>query len=152
MREPSGGRALPGPNTARRSVEGHQGRRRCRRSSSSAGWAGTCGSVDAPLIDPNLQVSSTTTDGNQLRDVLLGGVFQPVGDAILVGGVTSAGFFSGGSQSIGISSGIVLTTGDARMVEGPNTDDGSTGFASELGDADLDTPALPGGARYRRGD
>ena len=47
------------------------------------------------------------------------------------------------ATSIGISSGIVLTTGDARFVEGPNTSDGSSGLASGLGDADLDTYFAP---------
>ena len=101
------------------------------------------GAVDAEVIEPVLSVTSTTTDGNQLRDALLGGVFQPVGDAVFVGGSNSAGFFVGGGTSIGIAQGIVLTTGDARSVQGPNTSDGSTGSASLEGDADLDAYFAP---------
>ena len=101
------------------------------------------GNVDSPVINPAVQVTSTTSDGNQLRDALLGGVFESVGDAVFVGGTTSAGFFVGGAESIGISDGIVLTTGDARYVEGPNNDSGSSGLASGLGDADLDAYFAP---------
>ncbi len=101
------------------------------------------GTVDANVIQSNLRVTGTTTDANQLRDAILGGVFTPVGDATFVGGAVSAGFFDGGTPSIGIASGIVLTTGDAHFVEGPNTDDGSTGSASLLGDPDLDTYFAP---------
>ncbi|MHB8969228.1 MAG: choice-of-anchor L domain-containing protein [Pirellulaceae bacterium] len=101
------------------------------------------GTVDSPLIDPALKVTSTTSDGNQLRDALLGGEFAPVGDAVLLGGAASAGFFTGGSSSIGISSGIVLSTGDARFAEGPNASDRSTGIASAVGDSDLDAYFAP---------
>ncbi len=101
------------------------------------------GNVDAPVIDPVLRVTSTTMDGNQLRDALLGHGFTAVGDAIFTGSATSAGFFTGGGESIGISSGIVLTTGDARYVAGPNNDDGSSGMASGAGDADLDAYFAP---------
>lgn len=101
------------------------------------------GNVETSVIDAKLRVTQTTTDANALRDAILGNIFQPVGDATFVGSSTSAGFFTGGSSSIGIASGIVLTTGDARYVEGPNQDDGSSGFASEAGDPDLDAFFAP---------
>lgn len=96
------------------------------------------GDVDTNVLDARLQVTETTTDANALRDKILGDSFTPVGDATFVGGATSAGFFVGGGSSIGISEGVVLTTGDANFVEGPNNDDGSTGLASQAGDQDLD--------------
>ena len=105
------------PQTARGSGGGHSRRdqqpggaggaedhggpgRRDRQSGSSStnSVINLFGNVDSPVIDPALQVTSTTSDGNQLRDALLGGVFEPVGDAIFVGGSTSAGFFTGGGD------------------------------------------------------
>ena len=94
------------PQTARGSGGGHSGRdqqpgvaERCSRSPrpwpmgrsirlcrAPSAVINLFGNVDSPLIDPALQVTSTTTDGNQLRDALLGGVFAPVGDAIFAGG------------------------------------------------------------------
>ena len=101
------------------------------------------GTVDTNVIGASLVVTGTTDDGNALRDAILGGAFTPVGDAFYIGGATSAGFFEGGGPSIGINSGIVLTTGDAHFVQGPNVDDGSTGIASGLGDPDLDAYFAP---------
>ncbi len=111
--------------------------------STSSSLVNLYGNVDTNVIDAGLRVAQTTTDGNALRDAILGDAFAPVGDAIYSGGVTSAGFFVGGSSSIGIPAGIVLTTGDAHFVEGPNAEDGSTGLASETGDADLDAYFAP---------
>ena len=87
---------------------------------------------------PAVTVDAITNDANRLRDILLGPGVTPVGNATLVGGATSAGLFSGGSSSIGIESGIVLTTGDASNAAGPNVADDSFGLASGVGDADLD--------------
>jgi hypothetical protein len=83
---------------------------------------------------PTLTVTSTTTDGNALRDTLLGPGITTIGSATLVSGNRSAGFFIGGSSTIGIESGILLTTGDAKNAEGPNTDDAFTAIASGAGD------------------
>ena len=110
---------------------------------SSSSMVNLFGNVDANVIQSSLRVTGTTTDANQLRDAILGNAFTPVGDATFAGGSVSAGFFDGGGPSIGITSGIVLTTGDAHFVEGPNSDDGSTGLASLMGDADLDNYFAP---------
>ncbi len=101
------------------------------------------GNVDADVIGASVRITSTTTDANLLRDAILGDVFTPVGDATFSGSAVSAGLFDGGSSSIGIASGIILTTGDAHFAEGPNSDDGSTGSASGMGDPDLDTYFAP---------
>ncbi len=88
-----------------------------------------------------LTVTGTTTDGNLLRDAILGPGVVPFGNATFVGSLVSAGFFTGGAPSIGIASGIVLTTGDANLASGPNISDSASGLASGAGDADL-TSAL----------
>jgi hypothetical protein len=90
------------------------------------------------IIKPGLTIDAVTTDANDLRDMLLSPGVTPVGDAVYVGGQFSAGFFSGGTSSIGIEKGIVLSTGDVRFAEGPNSNDGSSGLSSQLGDPDLD--------------
>lgn len=100
------------------------------------------GNVDTQLISRSL-VATPSADANQMRDAILGDLFTPVGDATYTGGGQSSGFFSSGGSSIGIESGIVLTTGDVQFVEGPNSSDGSTGFASQQGDADLDAVFAP---------
>lgn len=88
--------------------------------------------------------------GNLLRDRILGTGFTPTGGAAFVGGVdasdgtfTSAGLFTGGLSSIGIESGVILSTGKATVAAGPNTSNASSGDASLLGDADLDNEFFP---------
>lgn len=70
------------------------------------------------------------SNANALRNALLGPGITPVGDAVLVSGDGSSGFFSGGASSIGIASGIILSTGRAREAEGPNDSTGTSGNAS----------------------
>ena len=95
-----------------------------------------------------IQISGDpTTDGvefaNKLRDAILGdGVTAtPLVDAAYVGGsdatdgtFTSAGFFTGGLSSIGMDSGIILSTGDVEAAGAPNADDSSSAVASGAGD------------------
>jgi len=88
--------------------------------------------------------------GNMLRGQVLGTGLTPVGDAAFVGGVdatdgtfTSAGVFHGGLWSIGMDTGILLTTGKASVATGPNRSNASSGDASMLGDVDLDSEFLP---------
>jgi len=101
---------------------------------------GVCGVPDRPGaggLGP-LEIDQVTTDGNLLRDTLLGPGVIPIGNATLVGGPASAGIFRNGLASIGIDSGIILATGDVTVAEGPNLSDFDSGFASGQGDADLD--------------
>ena len=105
----------------------------------SGGGGGGPGPVTSPGPVTITRVTPpTTANANALRDALLGAGVTAVGNAILVGGATSSGLFLGGSDSLGIPSGIVLSSGNVNLVAGPNTSDGSTGQASMGGDADLD--------------
>ncbi|MCO6456859.1 MAG: DVUA0089 family protein [Pirellulaceae bacterium] len=99
------------------------------------------GNVVADLLSPSLVITQTTTDGNLLRDALLGpadGLVLPVGDAFFDGSDVSAGLFQGGFNSIGIEAGIVLSTGSVFSAEAPNQADLSSGLAAEVGDPDLE--------------
>jgi hypothetical protein len=61
-----------------------------------------------------------------------------------VGSATSAGTFTGGlSAGIGMDTGIVLTSGNVALIDGTNSSDSSSGTASAVGDADLNT-LIPG--------
>ena len=89
-------------------------------------YGGLSTAVEPPPVsdfpDGPVTVTSTTTNANALRDFLVGGSVQTVGDATFVGGATSAGYFQSGSWD-----GVVLTTGDARFAAGPNVADQSSG-------------------------
>ncbi|MCA9092408.1 MAG: choice-of-anchor L domain-containing protein, partial [Planctomycetaceae bacterium] len=102
------------------------------------------GGTDPDTSTGPIQLVKTSDNGNELRDTLLGSGITPIGNAIFTGAVAtattgSAGIFDNGTESIGIEAGIVLTTGDANFILGPNTVDSSTGIASGAGDAQLDT-------------
>lgn len=58
----------------------------------------------------------------------------------------SLGTFTGGAASIGFDSGVILSSGDARSVVGPNVNDDTSTDNGQPGDADLD--ALSGQATF----
>ncbi|MEO8493503.1 MAG: choice-of-anchor L domain-containing protein, partial [Planctomycetota bacterium] len=92
----------------------------------------------------------TTNDANQLRNALLGTNILAIGPATFTGSSNSAGFFEGGDALLGMSQGIVLSTGDVTVAEGPNDSSSSTGRASGRGDLRLDTAfGLTGSATTR---
>ena len=96
-------------------------------------FGGTANASLANAIPSDVLTATPSTDANKLRDALLGSGIAPVGDATLVSGDASAGFWTDGSKS-----GILLTTGDIANAVGPNLDGASVGDASGMGDADLD--------------
>lgn len=65
--------------------------------------------------DPGLAVESLTTSSPADLAASLGGT-----DAVYLGAPAAAGSFSGGSDIVGISEGVVLTSGDVANVPGPN--------------------------------
>ena len=101
-----------------------------------------------------LQIKSST-DGGQLLNSILGSGVTLVGTPTLVGqsdaGGAQQGLFSTVGPDIlgtGFSSGIVLTTGYASNVIGPNTSGSTTQSWNSLGDTDLDklSAAISGNA------
>ena len=71
-----------------------------------------------------------------------------VGAGVTISGVTmdcpdgAYGFFDCVDCNVGIEKGVILTTGDAVLAEGPNNSSGITGASGAPGDPDLD--AIPG--------
>lgn len=75
-------------------------------------------------------------DGSAMAASLLGSGIS-ISNVSYVGAATQGGFFSNGG-SIGISDGILLTSGDASLAPVQNSD-GETGFTGTGNDADLST-------------
>lgn len=80
---------------------------------------------------------TTSTDGTAMANSLLsGGSGVTISNVNYIGTSTQGGFFSNGG-SIGIDSGIILTSGDANLA--PNQDSDGAGASTGTGsDADLD--------------
>lgn len=82
---------------------------------------------------------SPSGDAGALTGTILGPGITLVGAPTYTGAASASGTFTGGLASgIGIDSGIILTTGDASLAEGPNSAD-DTGVNNFLaGSSDLD--------------
>lgn len=79
-----------------------------------------------------------TQDANLLVDTILGSGIS-VSGIIYSGADSASGIFTGGlSSGIGIENGIVLTSGDAALIDNSNDSDAATGNNALSGDADLD--------------
>lgn len=76
----------------------------------------------------NPLVVTTSSDANTLVNSILGSGITVVGTPTYSGANAGAsGTFTGGLDLIGISSGLLLTTGDASGAVGPNSQTGYTG-------------------------
>lgn len=91
-------------------------------------------------------VITPTSGGNALATSILGTGIT-ISNLSYTGATNQAGLFTGGIASgIGIQTGILLTSGDATLVDNVNDQDNATGDLSTGGDADLD--AIIGGTTY----
>ncbi|WP_421948883.1 choice-of-anchor L domain-containing protein [Phaeodactylibacter xiamenensis] len=74
-----------------------------------------------------LSVTSGIAASNLIRDVFIGGDCFDVDSVSLIGSTESVGQFELGSSSIGIESGVIISSGDASDAMGPN-------FTGNIGD------------------
>ncbi len=98
------------------------------------------------LISLTTSAQLTITTGysaNQLVQMLLGSGIQVTNitsKGINTGELWSAGkFYQGQVNGLGIDSGVVLTSGNARLASGPNTSSGTSANGSGQEDTDLET-------------
>ena len=114
--------------------------RSCRRAALAAGLALTFALVTASTAAAQLVVNDSgdaSPSADQLAQTLAGpGV--SVSNVTYTGAPTAAGLFSGGTGIIGFDDGVVLSSGSAIGVIGPNVQDGITTAQGTPGDADLD--------------
>ena len=80
---------------------------------------------------------TTTNDAETLANTILGGGIT-ISNLSYNGHESASGTFTDGlSSGIGMDEGIILTSGNASLAEGPNTSDGATGSNGFAGDSDL---------------
>ena len=82
------------------------------------------------------------TDPSLLVHKLLGENIQ-VSNLQITGSDVSSGVFQGGTDAVGFDEGIILSSGDAKNVIGPNSSDSITAINGLAGDPDLDA-LIPG--------
>jgi gliding motility-associated-like protein len=74
-----------------------------------------------------------------VKDIFAGGACDNITNVKAIGDAGGIGYFYNGDESIGLSTGIVLSTGPVEHIEGPNqATDFSGDFQDESGDPDLD--------------
>lgn len=96
----------------------------------------------APKLTPKLGTIGSFTTADQLA-ALLAGSGVSVSNARFTGDSSAAGTFAGSVADLGIDSGVVLSTGRAGDVQGPNeASDWTTDF-EQPGDRDLDAIVAP---------
>jgi hypothetical protein len=74
---------------------------------------------------------------------MLAGSGVTIGNATFRGAAAAAGTFSGGQASVGIDGGVVLSTGEAVDVAGPNSDTARSTDNQQPGDTALDALVAP---------
>jgi Repeat of unknown function (DUF5648) len=87
--------------------------------------------------------SVTPTNNAAALAAMLTGPGVTISNATYTGAAEAVGTFAGGQVSIGIDSGVVLSTGTAHDVMGPNTGGDTTTQFGRPGDAQLDTLVAP---------
>lgn len=89
---------------------------------------------------PGIQTENDLGVGDLVRSVFIKGSCRNVSNITSIGNDTlSIGQFSAGGNSIALNQGIILSTGDIALAEGPNRDNETTFAFGALGsDPDLD--------------
>ncbi len=98
------------------------------------------GSAQAALL--GTAINGTTITPDTMAASLLGGGIA-INSVVYTGVNSASGNFTGGTGIIGFESGILLTTGAATFVTGPNSSDSSTVDTSAAGDASLNAIVSP---------
>lgn len=100
----------------------------------SALLVGLCLAAAPVSADPLVIV--TTSNATTLVNSILGpGVTLVAGSATLIGASTQQGTFTGGAGVLPFGSGILLTTGDANLAPGPNSEESATAETATGGNA-----------------
>jgi hypothetical protein len=109
-----------------------------RASLIGAALAGAMSGAPAFAALSTTAINGSTVTAETMAQSLLGsGSGITINSATYTGVNPASGLFSGGTGIIGFASGIVLTSGDASFVTGPNNNDGFTVNTSASGDSDL---------------
>jgi hypothetical protein len=92
--------------------------------------------INNPAISQVLQVSSANTPEEMVE--MLIGTGLDFSNVVFTGADTSRGSFWGGPGNIGLTNGIILTSGSVNMAPGPNNSPNAFAANSMPGDPDLE--------------
>ncbi|NOX94879.1 MAG: PEP-CTERM sorting domain-containing protein [Alphaproteobacteria bacterium] len=89
---------------------------------------------------------TTTDDATTLVNTILGAGVTVVGTPTYTGNTTQSGTFTGGAAEVGFASGIVMSTGNANDIPGPNNNSIETRGVGNTFDDDINTSLGTAGA------
>jgi hypothetical protein len=89
---------------------------------------------------------TTTDDATTLVNTILGAGVTVVGAPTYIGNTTQSGTFTDGAAEVGFASGIVLSTGNANDIPGPNDNGTETRGVGNTADDDINTSLGTAGA------
>lgn len=92
--------------------------------------------VEIQTQSSGLSLTNVNPTANTMRNTLLHPQMTTINNASYVGGVVSSALFQNGNN-IGLTHGVVFTTGDATVASSPNSTSKSNGISSGLPDDDL---------------
>ena len=73
-----------------------------------------------PPVLMGIETSYSYTPTELIRDVFVKGDCQNVSNINTIGNSVSVGHFSGGDNIFGFKEGVIITSGDIALAEGPN--------------------------------
>jgi hypothetical protein len=117
-------------------------------SSTVANAAISIRSLGEIIRDERRLIDGTPSDITRLVSVLARPGLDIVSAEILQGDPVQFGLFDGGANSIGIESGVIMSTGRVGDLQGPNTKNGTTGDFGRPGYAQLNAMLVPGSQSF----
>jgi gliding motility-associated-like protein len=91
----------------------------------------------SPDMPPAIAVNSSLTPQQLVEEIFVGGGCFDVSNVSFSGGQGAIGSFQNGLPSIGLGSGIILTSGSAAIATGPNNQSGAGATSGGGSDPDL---------------
>ncbi|MEO1259596.1 MAG: choice-of-anchor L domain-containing protein [Bacteroidota bacterium] len=92
-----------------------------------------------PPVLMGIQTSGTFSPTQLVRDIFVNGDCQNVSNVERIGNLASVGYFAGGQPIFGFDEGIIISSGDITLAEGPNeTIQAGASFGDGSGDPDID--------------
>ena len=100
-------------------------------------WSFTTGASSTLIVD-----NTTYTPTQLIQNYLISGCLEAA-NVTFSGDLDQIGFFTGGNSSIGYNTGLVLSSGNAKDAEGPNSSSSVYTAYSGAGDATIDAIVSP---------
>ena len=92
-----------------------------------------------PPVLMGIQTNHDYTAEELIKDIFIKGECENVSNVEAIGNSLGIGYFQGGNNAFGFADGIILSSGNISLAEGPNVSvESGMGFGDNTGDDDID--------------